>query len=249
MGMVQDKVALITGSGSGIGRATAIKFAEEGASVAVTDFNVEGGEETVQLIAEAGGRAIFIGANVAEPEDVKALVEKTVDAYGRLDCACNVAGIDGTPSSAEETPLETFDRTIAINQRGVFLCMQAEVEQMLKNGGGAIANVASVAGILGFPSQPYVASKHAVVGLTRAAALEYSKLGIRTNAVCPGVISTPMIQNGPPAEIVEMMVSAHPIGRMGEPEEVAELLLWLCSDRASFVTGSIIPVDGGYSTQ
>lgn len=249
MGMVKNKVALITGSGSGIGRATAILFSKEGASVVVSDVNVEGGKETVAMIEKAGGQAIFVEADVSKQGDVKTLVAKTVDAFGRLDCACNVAGIDGQLGTVTEQDIENFDTTVAVNQRGVFLCMQSEIEQMLKNGGGAIVNVASVAGLVGIAGlSPYIGTKHAVIGLTKNASLEYSKLGIRTNAVCPGPINTPLVKGLPP-EYIEAILSTQPNERIGESEEVAELMLWLCSDRASYVTGAAVPVDGGYSAQ
>ena len=256
MGMVSGKVAIVTGAGAGIGRATALKFAAEGAKVAVSDVNVEGGEETVDLIRKQGGDAFFTAADVARPADVEALVAKTVERFGRLDCACNNAGIVGKIVPFTEQPLDNFDRVIAVNLRGVFLCLQAEISQMLKNGGGAIVNLASVAGLIGFPGlAPYVASKHGVNGLTKNAALEYGKQGIRVNSVCPGGIDTRMLDSlaeqstGGKATSRELMNPMHPIGRIGTPDEVAELIVWLCSDRASFMTGANIPVDGGFVAQ
>ncbi len=256
MGMVSGKVAIVTGAGAGIGRATALKFAAEGAKVAVSDVNVEGGEETVDLIRKQGGDAFFTAADVARPADVEALVAKTVERFGRLDCACNNAGIEGKIVPFTEQPLDNFDRVIAVNLRGVFLCLQAEISQMLKNGGGAIVNLASVAGLIGFPGlAPYVASKHGVNGLTKNAALEYGKQGIRVNSVCPGGIDTRMLDSlaeqstGGKATSRELMNPMHPIGRIGTPDEVAELIVWLCSDRASFMTGANIPVDGGFVAQ
>ena len=256
MGMVPDKVAIVTGAGAGVGRATALKFAAEGAKVAVSDVNVEGGEETVDLIRKQGGDAFFTAADVARPADVEALVAKTVERFGRLDCACNNAGIEGKIVPFTEQPLDNFDRVIAVNLRGVFLCLQAEISQMLKNGGGAIVNLASVAGLIGFPGlAPYVASKHGVNGLTKNAALEYGKQGIRVNSVCPGGIDTRMLDSlaeqstGGKATSRELMNPMHPIGRIGTPDEVAELIVWLCSDRASFMTGANIPVDGGFVAQ
>lgn len=251
MGLVTDKIALITGGAAGIGRATALKFADEGAKLVVSDFNVKGGEETVDLIKQAGGEAIFVKADISQSKDVKALLAKTVEAYGRLDCACNIAGILGEGAPFTDQTEENFDRVIAVNQRGTFLCMQAEIAQMLKNGGGAIASVASIAGLVGSAGiSPYVASKHAVNGLTKTAALEYAQQGIRVNAVCPGGIETDMIRNFLSEEFTEEMLQAmHPIGRIGQPSEVAELMVWLCSDRASFMTGAIVPIDGGFVAQ
>jgi NAD(P)-dependent dehydrogenase (short-subunit alcohol dehydrogenase family) len=254
--MVDGKVALVTGAGAGIGRATALKFAEEGAKVVVSDVNVEGGEETVAMIAKNGGEAIFVKADVSSAADVDALIGKTVDTYGRLDCACNNAGIEGKIAPLAEQPEDNFDRIIDVNAKGTFLCLKAEITQMLKNGGGAIVNLASVAGLIGFPGlSPYVASKHAVNGLTKNAALEYAKQGIRVNSICPGGIDTRMLDSlaeqatGGTQSTHEMMDPLHPMGHIGKPEEVAELIVWLCSPRASFVTGTNIPIDGGYVAQ
>lgn len=256
MAMVDGKVALVTGAGAGIGRATALKFAEEGAKVVVSDVNVEGGEETVAMIAKNGGEAIFVKADVSSAADVDALIGKTVDTYGRLDCACNNAGIEGKIAPLAEQPEDNFDRIIDVNAKGTFLCLKAEITQMLKNGGGAIVNLASVAGLIGFPGlSPYVASKHAVNGLTKNAALEYAKQGIRVNSICPGGIDTRMLDSlaeqatGGTQSTHEMMDPLHPMGHIGKPEEVAELIVWLCSPRASFVTGTNIPIDGGYVAQ
>lgn len=251
MGLVTDKVTLITGAAAGIGRATALKFAEEGASVVLSDVNVEGGEETVKLIEKAGSKAIFVKADVSQAKDVTTLLSKVVDTYGRLDCACNIAGILGDMGPLADQSDENFDRVIAVNQRGTFLCLKAEIGQMLKTGGGAIVSVASIAGLVGSAGiAPYVASKHAVTGLTKTAALEYSKLGVRVNAVCPGGIDTAMVQDFLSEEFNEdLLGSMHPIGRIGTPDEVAELMVWLCSDRASFLTGAIIPIDGGFVAQ
>jgi NAD(P)-dependent dehydrogenase (short-subunit alcohol dehydrogenase family) len=251
MGLVNNKIALITGAAAGIGRATALKFASEGAKVVASDVNVNGGEETVDLIKKAGGEAIFVKSDISQSADVKAMVAKTVETYGRLDCACNIAGILGKSAPLIEQTEEDFDRVIAVNQRGTFLCLQAEIEQMLKNGGGTIANVASIAGLVGSAGiSPYVSSKHAVTGLTKNAALEYAQQGIRVNAVCPGGVDTDMVRDFLSEEFtMEMMGAMHPIGRMGQPEEIAELMVWLCSDRSSFMTGSIIPIDGGFVAQ
>ena len=256
MGLVSGKVALVTGAGVGIGRATAVRFAAEGARVVVSDVNEAGGAETVELIRKDGGEAIFVKADVSSAADVSALVAKTVETYGHLDCACNNAGIEGRIAPLVEQSEENFDRVLSINAKGVFLCMKAEVAQMLANGGGAIVNLASVAGLVGFPGlAPYVASKHAVNGMTKNTALEYGSHGIRVNSICPGGIDTRMLDSlaeqstGGAQTSTEMMSPLHPIGRIGRPEEVAELIVWLCSPRASFVTGANVPVDGGYVAQ
>ena len=251
MGLVNDKIALITGAAAGIGRATALKFASEGAKVVASDVNVKGGEETVEMIKKAGGDAIFVKSDISQSADVKALVAETVKAYGRLDCACNIAGILGTMGPFTDQTEDDFDRVIAVNLRGTFLCIQAELGQMLKNDGGTIVNVASIAGLVGSAGiSPYVASKHAVTGLTKTAALEFAQQGIRVNAVCPGGIDTDMVQSFLSEEFTrEMIDTMHPIGRIGQPEEVAELMVWLCSDRSSFMTGAIIPIDGGFVAQ
>ena len=256
MGLVSGKVAIVSGSGAGIGRATALKFAEEGAKVVVSDVNADGGNETVALIIQHGGDAVFARADVARAADVMALVTKAVDSFGRLDCACNNAGIEGKVAPIAAQPEDNFDRIMAVNAKGTFLCMKYEITHMLENGGGAIVNLASVAGLIGFPGLgPYVASKHAINGMTKNAALEYSKQGIRVNSVCPGGIETRMLDSlaaqasGGRVGTREMMDPHHPIGRIGTPDEVAELIVWLCSPCASFVTGANIPVDGGYVAQ
>ncbi|MGE0825906.1 MAG: SDR family oxidoreductase [Candidatus Binatia bacterium] len=251
-GLVQGKVALVTGGGSGIGRATSLIFAREGAKVVVADVVVPGGEETVQMIKAAGGDAIFVKADMSKAAEVEAMVQKTVATYGRLDCAHNNAGIEGTTKRTPDYSEEEWDRVIDINLKGVWLCMRYEIPQMLKQGGGAIVNTASDAGLLGVPQMPaYVASKHGVVGLTKTAALEYAKAGIRVNAVCPGVIKTPMVDRitGLRPGRAERMTAAEPVGRMGKPEEIGEAVVWLCSDAASFVTGLPMPVDGGVAAQ
>ncbi|PSM16376.1 MULTISPECIES: SDR family oxidoreductase [Nitratireductor] len=256
MGLVSGKIALVTGSGAGIGQATAVRFAAEGAKVVVSDVNETGGAETVELIRKDGGEAIFVKADISSAADVSALIAKTVETYGRLDCACNNAGIEGKIAPLAEQDEADFDRVLTINAKGVFLCLKAELAQMASNGGGAIVNLASVAGLVGFPGlAPYVASKHAVNGLTKNAALEYGKHGIRVNSICPGGIDTRMLdslaeQSTDGAQTsAEMMDPMHPIGRIGRPEEVAELIVWLCSPRASFMTGANVPVDGGYVAQ
>ncbi len=247
------KVALVTGAGSGIGRASAQKFAQEGAKVIVSDIIEQGGQETVRLIREAGGEATFIKVDVARASDVEALIRSTVDTYGRLDCAHNNAGIEGATALIADYSEADFDRLIGINLKGVWLCMKYEVIQFLKQGrGGAIVNTSSAAGLVGFPGvTPYVASKHAVAGITKTVALEYAKSGIRINAVCPGVIDTPMIQrlisSNPQGR--EALLQTEPVGRFGTPQEVANAIAWLCSDEASFVTGVPVPIDGGMVAQ
>lgn len=242
---MNGKVALVTGAAGGIGRATAVAFAASGASVLVADVNQAGGEETVSLITAAGGTAAFQRCDVSSPEDVKALVARAVSEFGRLDFAHNNAGINNP--AADEWDEATFERSLSINLKGVMLCMREEAEEMLKTGGGAIVNTASINGIVGNGAQPaYTAGKHGVVGLTRSAALKWAKSGIRVNAVCPGVIDTPMAAAAAAdprtRAIIEQMT---PMGRIGRPEEIAAAVLWLCSDQASFVTGQPLVIDGG----
>ena len=251
-GRVEGKVALVTGGASGIGRATALTFAREGAKVVVADVVVEGGEETSGMIKRAGGEALFVKADVSQAAEVEALINKTLATYGRLDCAHNNAGIEGAVATTAECTEENWERIITINLKGVWLCMKYEIPQMLKQGGGAIVNTASGAGLVGIPrAGAYVASKHGVVGLTKTAALEYAKAGIRVNAVCPGVIDTPMVQRiaSRRPHSVEKMAAGEPVGRLGKPEEIAEAVVWLCSEAASFVTGHAMAVDGGYIAQ
>lgn len=239
------KVALITGASGGIGRATALAFAASGASVIASDVKDSEGEETVALITAAGGKAVYHRCNVAVPDEVKALVARAVAEYGRLDFAHNNAGI--TSTTTDEYQDEVWDRTLAINLSSVMYCMREEAAVMLPQGKGAIVNTSSMMGLVANGMQPgYVATKHGVVGLTRHAALRWATAGIRVNAVCPGVIETPMtapIANDPNLRpVLEKMT---PMGRMGRPEEIASAVLWLCSDEASFVTGHPLVIDGG----
>jgi len=242
------KVALVTGAASGIGRSTAELYAREGAKVVVSDVDEQGGRETVRLIKAAGGDALFVRADVSDPAQVEALVGKALETYGRLDFACNNAGIGGESNPTADQSIEGWQRVININLSGVFYCMKYEIPAMLRSGGGAIVNMASILGQVAFAGAPaYVAAKHGVVGLTRNAAVEYAPQGVRVNAIGPAFISTPMISALEQDKAAyNMLVSLHPIGRLGRPEEIAELVIWLSSDKASFVTGSYYAVDGGY---
>ncbi|MGN7819191.1 SDR family oxidoreductase [Chitinophaga sp. 22536] len=247
-----NKVAIVTGGSFGIGRATAIAFARQGASVVIADCVEDLNRETLQQIEADGGKATFIKCDVSKASDIEAMVDKTISMYGRLDFAFNNAGIEGVAATTQQCTQENWERTLAVNLTGVWLCMKHELSHMLQQGSGAIVNCASVAGLVGFPSLPaYVASKHGVIGLTKTAALEYAKWGIRVNAVCPGVIKTPMIDRftGNNKQAEQQFVDMEPVGRMGEPAEVAAAVIWLCSDAASFVTGAALPVDGGWISQ
>jgi len=250
---LQDKVAVVTGGSSGIGRAAALGFAREGAKVVIADVNVEGSQESVRMIEEAGGAATFIKCDISSPTDVEMMVWKTVEIYGSLDCAFNNAGIEGTTASIAEYPLEVWNRVIGVNLTGVFLCMKYEIEQMLKQGGGAIVNNASILGLVGFGNaSAYTAAKHGVLGLTKVAAIEYASKGIRINSVCPAFIVTPMLERAgitSNPEMAAMLEKMHPIGRMGRPEEIGDVAVWLCTDAASFVHGHGMLVDGGYVAQ
>jgi NAD(P)-dependent dehydrogenase (short-subunit alcohol dehydrogenase family) len=248
-GLLQGKVTLITGGGSGIGQATALRAASEGAKIMIADYVPEGAERTVRMIKEAGGEASCLAADVSITKQVEVMVSKTVETYGRIDCAFNNAGIEGKFDSTIECTEENFDRVIAIDLKAVWLCMKYEIPQMLKQGGGTIVNTASIAGLLGFNGIPaYVAAKHGVVGLTRTAALEYAQKNIRVNCVCPGVINTPMVRRAIDSGGLSEadVVVAEPVGRLGKPEEIAEGVIWLLSDAASFVTGHPLTIDGGW---
>lgn len=241
------KVALVTGGGSGLGRATALAFGKAGAKVAVDDIDDEGGRETVRMIEQAGGEAFYIHADVRVEAEVKAMVAATVAHFGRLDFAYNNAGISGGARPEEFWDTDIFDDTLAINTRGVFLCMKYEVPEMLKTGGGAIVNTASVAGVNGSGHPSYIGSKHAVIGITKSVAMLLATQNIRVNAVCPGAIDTPMVrgvtERNP--ENAKLIARLHPMSRIGQPDEVANVVLFLCSDRASFITGHPMAVDGG----
>lgn len=245
---MNNKVALVTGAASGIGRATALAFAREGARVVVSDMDVEGGNETVEQIVALNGDAIFVRTDVSVSAEVQHLMQQTIARYGRLDYACNNAGIGGEAALTADYSEESWDKVISINLTGVWLCMKYEIKEMLKQGGGAIVNMASILGWVGFQTAPaYVASKHALLGLTKNAAIEYGTQNIRVNAVCPAFIRTPLIEKTMSEEVIaQVLTPLHPMGRIGKPEEVAELVIWLCSDKASFVTGGAYLVDGGY---
>ena len=243
------KVSLVTGGASGIGKATALAFAREGARTVISDVDFGGGQETVRMIEDSGGEAVFIKADVTSSEEVEALVGEAVQTYGQLDCAFNNAGLERELTNPDERHSEeTFQSVIDANLRGVWLCMKYEIAQMLEQGSGAIVNTSSVAGLVGIPNQPiYVASKHAVSGLTKSVAVEYADRGIRINAVCPGLVDTPLMDRiyASNPELKAQADSWQPIGRTAQPEEIAEAVIWLCSDKASFVVGHMMTVDGG----
>ena len=251
MSQFAGKVALVTGGNAGIGRATALEFARHGAKVVISGRREKEGNEVVAEIKAAGGEAIFVKTDVSKENEVKALIDQTLATFGRLDFAFNNAGVEQNLTPLPEQTEETYDQIMDINVKGVWLSLKHQIPAMLKTGGGAIVNNSSVAGLVGMGMVPiYVASKHAVVGLTKSAALEYAKQNVRVNAVAPAAVETRMYQdfaNTP--QMKQMLNAAHPVGRVGQPEEIASAVLWLCSDSASFVTGQTFPIDGGYTAQ
>jgi NAD(P)-dependent dehydrogenase (short-subunit alcohol dehydrogenase family) len=250
MKLLENKVAIVTGGGSGIGKAVAEAFAREGAKVVVSDINDEGGNETVKSITGSGGTALFVKADSAKPEDHERLVKQAVEQYSGLHIAVNNAGIGGPLALTGEYPLDGWEKVIAINLSGVFYAMRYQLPAMQQTGEGSIINIASILGQAGTATSPaYVAAKHGVVGLTKSAALGYAKQNIRVNSVGPGYIHTPMVENSMDEGSLKYLVGLHPIGRLGKSEEVAELILWLASPKASFVTGAYYNVDGGYLAQ
>ncbi|MBV1932840.1 MAG: glucose 1-dehydrogenase [Porticoccaceae bacterium] len=249
-GIVEGKVAVVTGAGGGIGRAASLIFAREGASVVVADISVESGEETAHLVEKAGGKAIFLKCDVSKAADCEALTNAAVVNFGSLDCAFNNAGVEGVPSKLGDATEENFMLNYNVNILGVFLCMKYQIKQMLtQESGGAIVNTASDAGLIGVKNLgQYSAAKHAVIGLTKSGALDYATKKIRINAVCPGPIRTPMLQRlfDENPKVADAMIGAQPVKRLGEPSEIGDAAVYLCSDGASYITGHALPVDGGY---
>jgi NAD(P)-dependent dehydrogenase (short-subunit alcohol dehydrogenase family) len=247
---LQDKVALVTGGNSGIGQAIALGFADEGAKVVIAARNSSKGLATVEAIRQRGGECRFVQTDVSNSGSVRELVAKTLEAYGRLDCAVNNAGIEETQKGFLDWTEDEWERTMAVNLKGVWLCMKNEIPPMLKQGGGAIVNISSVAGLIGFPMLgPYVASKHGVLGLTKSASVEFAQHGVRVNSICPGTIVTPMQEqafaNQP--ELAKKVLSLTPMGRGGKVEECVGAVLWLCSSASTFTSGITVGVDGGWS--
>jgi NAD(P)-dependent dehydrogenase (short-subunit alcohol dehydrogenase family) len=250
--LLTAKVALVTGAGSGIGQATALAMAREGASVVIADREEAGGAATLEMITGPGGRGLAMTVDTSEARGVETLIRRVVDCFGRLDCAVNNAAVRGPVVLTAEHTEENWDRIVSTNLKGVWLCMKFEIGQMLCQGGGAIVNIASNFGLVGSPGRSaYSASKHGVIGLTKAAALEYARQNIRVNAVCPGPTRTPFMESvlREQPEVLRAIEAAQPIGRVGQSSEIAEAVVWLCSDRASFVTGATLPVDGGFVAQ
>lgn len=250
--IMTGKVALVTGGSSGIGQATALHFAREGARTVVAARRTSEGEHTVQMIKNGGGEAIFVNTDVSKASEVQSLVAMCLETYGRLDYACNNAGIEGTIGPTIDCREEDWDAVIDINLKGTWLCLKYEIPPMIAQGGGAIVNMASVGGLIGFPGfGPYVATKHGIIGLTKTTAMEHAQHHIRVNVVCPGLIDTPMgdrAMGGRGTDLEQFVLSLKPMRRRGTPEEVAEAVIWLCSDAASFVTGHSMIVDGGLMT-
>ena len=246
--MTDQKAAIITGGSSGIGRVAAVTLARQGIKIAIAARRAKEGEETVRLVKEAGSEGIFVKTDVANENDVRSLVEKTVKQYNRLDYAFNNAGIEEMTTPLVDQTSEVFDQIMNVNVKGVWLSMKYEIPEMIRTGGGAIVNTSSGAGVIGYPQQPiYIASKHAVLGLTKSAALEYAKSGIRINAIAPGVTETEMVERvaEDDKQLIESIKSITPIGRIGDPQEIANAVVWLLSDKASFVLGHTLLVDGG----
>jgi NAD(P)-dependent dehydrogenase (short-subunit alcohol dehydrogenase family) len=251
-GRLQDKVCLVTGAASGIGKAAALAFAAEGAVLTIADVSSEGGEETARIARSTGGNVRFTRCDISIASEVEALIASIVARHGRLDCAFNNAGIEGPLVPMAEVSEELWDRIVAVDLRGVWLCLKHEIRQMMRQGGGAIVNTSSTAGICGTPGySPYTAAKHGVIGLTKSVALQYARSGIRVNAICPGLVDTPMMDRilGGDPEMEKLFVAGTPVSRKAQPHEIAAAAIWLCSDEASYVTGAVLPVDGGVFAQ
>lgn len=247
---MENKVVLVTGAATGIGRDTAIAFTRKGARVVISDIKNEELKKTAELIEKEGGEVLTVKADISKEDEVRNLIQKTTEKFGRLDIACNNAGIGGESAFTGDYSIEGWDKVLNINLRGQFICMKYEIEAMIKNGTGSIVNISSILGHVGFAEAPaYVASKHGLLGLTKTAAIEYASQGIRINAVSPGFIETPMLEDAgitTDEEVKQHLISLHPAGRLGKPREVADAIVWLASDEASFVTGHSLLVDGGY---